>query len=196
MRVGLTGGIGSGKSEVALEFERCGALLIDTDLLARIAVEPGSTALAEISARWPESVVAGALDRAALARAVFNNDSERNALNAILHPQIRSLAFERERSAAPGQLIVHVVPLLFESDYASLVERTILVIAPLERRLARVMERDAADRDAVLARMRAQIDPERARALADEIIENDGDLACLRERSRALYRRLVAAPNA
>jgi len=195
MRIGLTGGIGSGKSEVAAEFGRCGAFVIDTDEVAREAVAPGSAALAAIERRWPAAVVGGSLDRAALAAAVFENDAERLHLNGILHPEIRRIAFARERDAAPGQLIVHVVPLLFESDYARLVDRTVLVIAPPERRIERVMARDSARRDSVLARMRAQIDPESARALADEIIENDGDVERLRERSRALYHRLVAAPS-
>ena len=195
MRIGLTGGIGSGKSEVAAELERCGAFVIDTDVVAREAVAPGSPALAAIARHWPGAVVDGMLDRTTLAEAVFEDDAERLKLNGILHPEIRRIAFARESEAAPGQPIVHVVPLLFESDYAKLVDRTVLVIAPPERRIERVMARDGAERDAVRARMRAQIDPERARTLADEIIENDGDIERLRDRSRDLYRRLVTAPN-
>ncbi len=195
MRIGLTGGIGSGKSEVAAELERCGALVIDTDAVAREAVAPGSSALAAIARHWPGTVVDGTLDRAALAEAVFDNESERLKLNGILHPEIRRIAFAREGEAAPGQLIVHVVPLLFESDYAKLVDRTVLVIAPPEQRIERVMARDGAQREAVHARMRAQIDPERARALAYVIIENDGDIERLRNRSRDLYHRFAAGPN-
>ena len=195
MRIGLTGGIGSGKSEVAAELERCGAFVIDTDDVAREAVAPGSSALAAIARHWPGTVVDGKLDRSALAEAVFDDDAERLKLNGILHPEIRRIAFAREREAAPGQLIVHVVPLLFETDYAKLVDRTVLVVAPPERRIERVMTRDGAQRDAVRARMRAQIEPERARALADEIIENDGDIEQLRNRSRELYRRFAVGPN-
>ena len=195
MRLGLTGGIGSGKSEVAAELERCGAFVIDTDDVAREAVAPGSSALAAIGRHWPGTVVDGKLDRSALAEAVFNDDAERLKLNGILHPEIRRIAFAREREAAPGQLIVHVVPLLFENDYAKLVDRTVLVIAPPERRIERVMTRDGAQPEAVRARMRAQIDPERARALADEIIENDGDIEQLRNRSRELYHRFAVGPS-
>ena len=195
MRLGLTGGIGSGKSEVAAELERCGAFVIDTDDVAREAVAPGSSALAAIGRHWPGTVVDGKLDRSALAEAVFDDDAERLKLNGILHPEIRRIAFAREREAAPGQLIVHVVPLLFESDYAKLVDRTVLVVAPPERRIERVMTRDGAQREAVRARMRAQIEPERARALADEIIENDGDIEQLRNRSRELYHRFAVGPN-
>ena len=195
MRIGLTGGIGSGKSEVAAELERCGAFVIDTDEVAREAVAPGSPALASIALRWPGTVADGVLDRAALAAAVFENEAERLQLNGILHPAIRRIAFAREEKAATGQLIVHVVPLLFESNYAELVDRTVLVIAPPEKRVERVMARDSTEGEAVRARMRAQIDPERARALADDIIENDGDIERLRDRSRALYRRLVTAPS-
>jgi dephospho-CoA kinase len=191
MRVGLTGGIGSGKSEVSRLFESFGALIIDTDELAREAVAPGTPGLAEVAARWPEAVKDGTLDRAALAAIVFGDDQARAALNAIIHPRVREYAAEREAGAASGQLVVHVVPLLFETGYAGMVERTVLVVAPLEERLRRVMARDLAEESHVRARMAAQIDPEAARARADYVIENDGDWEHLREQTRAVYEALV-----
>jgi dephospho-CoA kinase len=193
MRVGLTGGIGSGKSEVAKDLALFGALVIDTDELARRAVEPGSEGLASVQRLWPQVVRDGGLDRAALAAIVFGDAAARERLNAIVHPLVRSLAREAEARALPGQLVVHVVPLLFETDYAELVDATVLVIAPDEERIARVVARDRAEAAQVRARMAAQIEPDEARELADYVIENDGDLATLRARTRELYDRLASA---
>jgi dephospho-CoA kinase len=193
VRVGLTGGIGAGKSAVADVFAGLGAFVVDTDAIAREVVAPNSDGLMEIARVWPHTVRDGTLDRAALADIVFADASARERLNALLHPHIRRLALEREARAKPGQLIVHVVPLLFETGYDRLVDRSVLVAAPLEARVARVVERDRLDEGRVRARMAAQIEPEQARAAADYIIENDGDLTNLRERARAVYRALEAS---
>jgi dephospho-CoA kinase len=191
MRVGLTGGIGSGKSEVARIFEELGAYIIDTDVLAREAVAPHSDGLMAIGRIWPNVVNAGQLDRNALAEIVFKDPNARERLNSIVHPFVRSLAQERERHARPGQLIVHVVPLLFETGYGAICDKSVLVVAPLEERIARVVQRDRVEKSQVLARMEAQIDPEVAKQLADFVIENDGNLAHLRERTQAVYRELA-----
>jgi dephospho-CoA kinase len=191
MRVGLTGGIGSGKSEVARFFGEFGALVIDTDDLARDAVAPGSSGLTEIASLWPDAVVHGSLDRAKLASIVFNDTQARKRLNLIVHPRVRELAVKQEERAKPGQLVVHVVPLLFETGYADMVERSVLVVAPIEERIRRVMTRDLTDERHVRARIAAQIDPQAARAKADYVIENDGDHQQLRERARAVYEALA-----
>lgn len=191
MRVGLTGGIGAGKSEVAGIFGDLGAFIVDTDVIAREVVAPQSDGLLEIARVWPAAVRNGALDRAALADIVFSDAAARERLNALLHPHIRRLALEREVRAAPGQLIVHVVPLLFETGYDRLVDKSILVAAPLERRIARVAERDRLDEARVRARMAVQVDPSEARDRADFVIENDGDLDRLKERSTAAYEALT-----
>lgn len=190
MRVGLTGGIASGKSEVARMLASLGAFVVDTDALAREAVLPGSAALAQIARLWPQVVRDGTLDRSALAKIVFNDPRERERLNAIVHPEVRRLAAERERGAAPGQIIVQVVPLLFEAGVDAMMDATVVVVAPEDRRIARATARDGADADSVRARMRAQIDPGEARRRAAYVIENDGDLARLRERVGALYATL------
>lgn len=190
MRVGLTGGIGAGKSQVAGIFGDLGALIIDTDVIAREVVTPQSDGLLEIARVWPAVVRNGVLDRSALADIVFSDAAARERLNALLHPHIRRLAVERESRAAPGQLIVHVVPLLFETGYDRLVDRSVLVAAPLERRIARIVERDRLDEARVRARMAAQVEPGEARSRADYVIENDEDLDHLRERSEAVYRAL------
>ena len=191
MRVGLTGGIGSGKSEVARIFEELGAYVIDTDVLARDAVAPHSDGLLEIGRVWPSVVREGSLDRNALAEIVFNDPAARRQLNDIVHPHVRRLALERERHAREGQLIVHVVPLLFETGYDGLVDTSVVVVAPDDERVARVVQRDRTDEEHVRARMRAQIDPLQARERADFVIENDGNIAHLRDRVRAVYRELT-----
>lgn len=191
MRVGLTGGIGAGKSAVAKAFGEFGALVIDTDILAREAVAPHSDGLLEIARVWPSVVRNGMLDRAALGEIVFADHAARDRLNAILHPHIRRLAFQRESSAKPGQPIVHVVPLLFETDYARLMDKTVVVSAPEKLRMERTIARDRIDEARVRARMDAQIAPESARERADFVIENDGDLEQLVARSRVVYDALT-----
>jgi len=193
VRIGLTGGIGAGKSAVARIFEDLGAFIVDTDALAREAVAPNSDGLMEIARAWPQVVRTGALDRAALGEIVFNDPSARERLNAILHPHIRRLAMERDALAKTGQLVVHVVPLLFETGYDDLVDKTVVVFAPEDQRVARVLMRDRIDEAHVRARMAAQIDPERARERADLVIENDGNLVHLRERTRDVYQQLTQA---
>lgn len=196
MRVGLTGGIGAGKSAVAKIFEELGSFIVDTDALAREAVAPNSDGLMEIARTWPQVVRNGLLDRAALAEIIFNDPSARERLNEILHPHIRRLAMEREKHAKPGQLRVHVVPLLFETGYDQLVERTVLVTAPEATRIERIVSRDRLDAARVQTRIAAQIAPEEARARADFIIENDGDLDALRARTAQVYAALSALPPA
>jgi dephospho-CoA kinase len=193
-RIGLTGGIGSGKSAVADVWRERGALIVDSDLLAREAVAQGSRGLAEIALRWPAVIAAdGTLDRAALARIVFENADERATLNGIVHPRVRSLARAREAAAPAGVIVVHVIPLLFEGEYWRTFDATVVVIAPDEARIARVIERDGLDRASVLQRMRAQIDPSEARRRATYAIENDADLATLRLRANVVYDRLDGA---
>lgn len=194
MRVGLTGGIGSGKSEVARILESLGAYIVDTDKLAREAVAPGSDGLRQIARVWPSVVQRDCLDRAALAQIVFRDPSARERLNAIVHPHVRRLADECDKYAKPGQLIVHVVPLLFETGYADRVDASILVVAPDAERLRRVVQRDNLSEEQVRSRMSSQIDPGAARSLATHVIENDGDLAHLRERTRSVYEALTRQP--
>lgn len=190
MRIGLTGGIGSGKSEVARILVEFGAFVVDTDALARDAVAPHSDGLMAIARVWPQVVRSGALDRVSLADIVFADPLARERLNSIIHPFVRRLALEREKHARPGQLIVHVVPLLFETGYGELVDKSIVVVAPLADRIARVTMRDRTDEAHVRARMVAQLDPEEARKRADFVIENDGNLAHLRDRTRIAYEQL------
>ena len=191
MRIGLTGGIGSGKSEVSRFLESFGAYIIDTDILAREAVAPNSDGLRAIARAWPSVVRGENLDRSALAEIVFSDPDARAKLNAIVHPHVRRLAQERERFAAGAEIVVHVVPLLFETGYASECDATILVVSPDDQRIARVVRRDGIAEDRVRARMAAQMDPQAARGRATHVIENDGQLTHLREHTRAVFDRLV-----
>ena len=193
LRVGLTGGIGSGKSAVATLFAERGAWIVDADVLAREVVAPGSDGLREIAALWPQAIGAdGALDRPLLARIVFADDAARTRLNAITHPRVRALGAQRELEAPGDAVVVHVVPLLFEGDFWRTCDRTVAVIAPRDVRIARVIARDGAEREGVERRMLAQIDPELARRRADYVVENDGDLSALRDRSARVYERLLS----
>jgi dephospho-CoA kinase len=191
LRVGLTGGIGSGKSAVAAAFAKRGAIVIDADVLARVAVAPGSDGLAEIGANWPQAIRPdGALDREVLARIVFDDAAARERLNAITHPRVRERAAAMEHDAPDG-IVVHVIPLLFEGDFWRSCDKTVLVVAPRDVRIARVIGRDSTERAAVEQRIAAQIDPAIARARADYVIENEGDLLDLDQRSARVYDQLL-----
>lgn len=194
MRVGLTGGIGSGKSEVAKTFADLGAFVIDTDELSREAVAPGSAGLRAIASLWPDVVRDGGLDRKALAAIVFADDAQRERLNAIVHPEVRRLAAEYERRAAPGQIVVQVIPLLFEVGLDAQMDANVVVLAPDGARLERVLARDSADERHVRARMAAQIAPDEARRRADYVIENGADLSALRAQTVAVYDALKRRP--
>jgi dephospho-CoA kinase len=170
LRVGLTGGIGSGKSDVA----------------------PGSPGLARIAATWPQAITAaGELDRPALAAIVFRNGAARDELNAIVHPEVRRLGAEREAAAAPDQIVVQDVPLLFEGGFYRECDANVLVVADRETRIGRIVARNGLEPEEVERRMKAQIDPDRARELADYVIPNDGTIAALRESAAAVYEELL-----
>jgi dephospho-CoA kinase len=193
LRVGLTGGIGAGKSEVAERFVELGALVIDADELARDAVAAGSDGLRAVFERWPKVRAAdGSLDRAALAAVVFADPDARAELDGIVHPIVRRLAAEREAEADDDDIVVHEVPLLFETGYGRRCDVNVLVVAPDEERIERVMARSDLNRDDIRRRMRAQIDPERARELADLVIENAGTLDDLREAVDEAWAELLA----
>jgi dephospho-CoA kinase len=194
--IGLTGNIAAGKSTVSRHFAVWGATLVDADALARAAVTPGSKALRAIAARWRGAVIApdGSLDRPALRRIVFADPAERAALDAIVHPEVARL--RAVEVAAAGQrgdrLVICDIPLLFEAGLSGTVDGIVLVDAPRELRRSRLM-RDrglsAAEADAM---MDAQWPSERKRPLATWIIENDGTMAELESRARAVFVALTA----
>jgi dephospho-CoA kinase len=193
--VGLTGGIASGKSAASAHFEHLGAPVIDTDLLSRELVEPGQPALDEIVALFGEDVLddTGRLDRARLRRQVFAEPGLRKQLEAILHPRIRTEMLRRA-AAADYDYVVLVIPLLFETGQQTLVDRVLLIDVPAAVQRARAMARDGVDAGQIDAILDAQVDRETRRQLADDIIDNDGQLESLLaevERLHPLYLELA-----
>ena len=134
----------------------------------------------------------GGLNRPALAEIIFHDPAARERLNAIVHPHVRRLAAANEAYAKPGQIIVQVVPLLFETGYDALCDASVLVVAPDEQRIARIRQRDRLSEEQIRARMASQIDPGEARSRATYVIENDADFAQLKERTRAVYDSLAS----
>jgi dephospho-CoA kinase len=188
MRVGLTGGIGAGKSAVARFFSDWGAVIIDADVIARDVVAPGTAGFEQLARRWPAAITpTGLLDRAVLSRIVFADSAAREQLTAIVHPRVRDAAAALEAQVPAETIVVHVVPLLFEGDYWKTCAANVLVTAPAATRIARVTARDGLSADDVRARMAAQIDPAAAARLADFTIANDADLPTLEHRARDVY---------
>ena len=194
--IGLTGNIAAGKSSVARHFAAWGATLVDADLLAREAVAPRTSALRAIVARWGSTMLAadGSLDRGALRRIVFGDATERAALDAIVHPEVARLRAEAVAAAAArgDRLVVCDIPLLFESGLTGTVDAVVLVDAPRDQRLARLVRDRQLAPDEAAAMMDAQWPSERKRSRADWVIDNDGTLADLEAQSRVVFDALAA----
>lgn len=191
--VGLTGGIGSGKSAAASLFEALGAAVVDTDAIAHELTAPGGAAIESIRSAFGDGVIdaRGALDRAAMRRKVFADASAKARLEAILHPMIRAEA-DRRSAAARAPYVVLVVPLLVESGgYRSRVQRVAVVDCPEDVQVARVMSRSGLSAEEARAIMSAQVSREQRLAVADDVIDNGGDLAALRPQVEALHRRYL-----
>lgn len=191
LRVALTGNVGAGKSTVLALFGGWGAAVVDADQLAREVVLPGTRALARIAERFGRDLVLsdGTLDRAELRRRVMAVPAEREALNAIVHPEVRRLAAARERSLRSGGagLVVLDIPLLFEVLDPAQFDAVVLVDAPVAQRRDRLMRErrlDAAEADALIA---AQQPAEGKRVQSDFVIENSGTLAALEARTREVW---------
>jgi dephospho-CoA kinase len=199
IRVGLTGGIGSGKSTVSRLLEARGAVVVDGDAIARRLVEPGEPALAEIVARFGPAVLHadGTLDRAALAAIVFPDPEALAALDAIMHPRIAARSAEllagAEASGAP--VVVYDMPLLVEQGQAGQFDVVLVVQAPQPVRLARLALRGVAAADAE-ERMRRQASDEQRAAVADIVLDNGGDEAALAAQVDAAWAGIVAAGGA
>jgi dephospho-CoA kinase len=192
MRVGLSGGIGSGKSTVSDLLAEHGALIIDADAIAREVVEPGTPGYAAVVARFGEDVVRdGGLDRPALAKLVFADERARHDLNSIVHPLVRRRTAELMAQAPDGAIVVYDVPLLVESGLGDGFDVVVIVMADYELRLRRLAGRGMAEDDA-RARMATQASDEQRRAVADEVIENNGTRAELAAAVDALWDRLLS----
>jgi dephospho-CoA kinase len=192
-RLGLTGGIGSGKSAVAALLSGHGAVVIDYDQLSREIVELGTPALAAIAERFGDEVIApdGTLDRPALAAVVFADDSARADLEAITHPAIFGLAMTRESEAPDDAVVVHGHPLLVETGIAERCDLVVVVDAPEDIQLERAVKlRGMTEADA-RARIAAQASREERRAAADVVIDNSGPIEDLEVAVDALWDRIT-----
>ncbi|MDX3237729.1 dephospho-CoA kinase [Streptomyces sp. ME03-5709C] len=190
--VGLTGGIGAGKSEVSRLLASYGAVLVDADRIAREVVEPGTPGLAAVVAEFGEGVLAadGSLDRPKLGAVVFSDPERLRALNAIVHPLVRERSAVLEQAAGQDAVVVHDVPLLAENGLASLYDVVVVVDAAPQTQLDRLVRlRGMAEEDA-RARMAAQASREQRLAIADIVIDNDGPLEALEPQVRRVWERL------
>ncbi len=197
-RIGLTGGIGSGKSTVADLLAARGAVIVDADVLAREVVGPGTPGLASIVERFGRGVLTpdGALDRAALGGIVFSDASARADLNAIVHPAVRARASELRAEALasdPDAVVVEVIPLLVETGQADAFDVVIVVDCPVEVQVRRVMQRSGLSRDEALARVRSQADRAERLAHADMVVDNSGDRGDLLKQVDAAWGHLQPA---
>jgi dephospho-CoA kinase len=190
--VGLTGGIGSGKSAVAELLSSYGAVIVDADVLAREAVAPGSPGLARVVEEFGPDVLAadGSLDRARLAGLVFADTDRRAALNAIVHPYVRRRSEELTAAAPEGAVVVQVVPLLVENDLQGGYDVVVVVDASDEVQEQRLVGLRGMTPEDARARIAAQAGREERRAAADVVIDNDGTRAELEEQVRELWDRL------
>jgi dephospho-CoA kinase len=176
LRVGLTGGIGAGKSTVATRLAELGAVVIDADRVAREVVEPGTPGLAAVVEAFGDGVLRpdGTLDRPALGRLVFAEDDRRRTLNGILHPLIGARTGELMAEVAPDAVVVHDVPLLVENGLDSAYHLVIVVHAPERMRVERLVAHRGMTEEDAWARVRAQATDEERRAAADVWIDNSG----------------------
>ena len=193
MRVGLSGGLGSGKSTVARMLADHGAVVIDADTVAREVVEPGTSGFDAVVARFGDAVVAdGRLDRAALARIVFSDERARADLNAIVHPLVARRSEELSAAAPQGAVVVYDVPLLVESGRSERYDVVVIVLASEQVRLDRLAARGMDEADA-RSRIAAQASDEQRMAAADVLIQNDGTIDELAGQVTDLWGRLAGA---
>ncbi len=192
-RVGLTGGIASGKTTVAAMLAELGAGVVDTDDVAREVVEPGEAGLESIEREFGTDVLleTGELDRAAMRKLVFQDADARSRLEAILHPLIRERTLAKVEGLDSAYAVI-VVPLLVETDFDKIVDRVIVVDCPRETQLERLMQRDGVDEAAAEAMLDAQIDRALRNAKADDLIDNSAAIADVRAQTRTLHERLLA----
>ena len=193
IRVGLTGGIGSGKSTVSALLREHGAVVVDYDLLAREVVEPGQPALEAIARRFGDEVLtaSGELNRPALGAIVFADDAARKDLEEITHPAIRERAVALEREAGPDAVVVHDNPLLIEMGAAANCDAVLVVDVPPEVQVARLVDARGMDEADARARIAAQASRDQRRAHADHMIDNSGSVDQLRDTVDAVWREIT-----
>lgn len=192
LRVGLTGGIGSGKSEVSRRLSGYGAMVIDADALAREVVAPGTPGLAAVVAEFGPQVLleSGSLDRERLGAIVFSDEEKRGRLNAIVHPLVGTRAEELTLAAPDDAIVVYDVPLLTENNLAGMYDVVVVVDAPEEIQIRRLVLRRTMTEAAARARIAAQASRARRRAIADYVIDNSGTMDQLTAQVHVLWTEL------
>lgn len=198
VRVGLTGGVASGKSTVSARLAELGAVVIDADVLARQVVAPGTEGLEEIVAEFGEDLLTpeGELDRARLAALVFHDESSRRALEAIVHPRVRAAGGQLERAAPEDAVVVHDIPLLVETGQQGNFDVVVVVDTPLEEQVRRMVEHRGMDEADARARIAAQATREERLSVADVVIDNTGSLEDLVRRVDEVHDALRARAHA
>lgn len=195
LTVGLTGGIGTGKSEAVRLLAQHGAVIVDADQVAREVVEPGTPGLAAVVAEFGEEVLApdGRLDRERLGRIVFADEERRRALNAVLHPRVAERSAALQAAAPSGAIVVHDVPLLAENGLQDAYDLVVVVDASPGTQLERLVRLRGMTAEDARARMAAQADRAQRLAVADVVLDNDGTLPQLRRQVDTLWERLTSA---
>jgi dephospho-CoA kinase len=188
LRIGLTGGIGAGKSTVSATFSECGGIIVDGDVIAREVVEPGTKGLAQLVEAFGEDILLpdGALNRPALAAKAFVDDEKRATLNGIVHPLVGHRRQEIIDAVHDDAVVVEDIPLLVETGMAPMFPLVVVVTAPIETRVTRVVKRGMDEADA-RARINAQASEEQRRAIADVLLDNSGSQGELVEKARDLW---------
>jgi dephospho-CoA kinase len=192
LRVGLTGGIGAGKSEVSRRLAAHGAIIIDADAISREVVEPGTPGLAEVTREFGAGVLLpdGTLDRPRLGDIVFADPAKRAALNGIIHPRVRDRMAELEQGAGPGSIVVQDVPLIAENNLAGLYDIVVVVDVPPRVQADRLVRNRGMTREQARARMAAQASRADRLAIAGIVIDNSGSLAELDRQVGELWTEL------
>ena len=193
MRVGLTGGVASGKSTVSALLEERGAVVVDADALAREVVAHGTPGLAAVVSEFGTEVLApdGALDRARLGAVVFADPARRTALEAIIHPLVRARARELEEAAPAGAVVVHDIPLLVETGQGSSFDAVLVVDVPVETQVARAVRERGWSEGEARSRIAAQASREERLAVATYVVDNSGTAEDLRQRVAEVFAELT-----
>lgn len=197
MLVALTGGIGSGKSTVAARFRELGAHVIDADRVARDVVDPGTAGLSAVAQAFGPHLIRadGSLDRPALGRIVFGDDQARERLNAIVHPLVRAETRARIMQAAPGQTVVYDVPLLVEAPSDLPFDAVVVVSAPPQLRVERLVRHRGMTAEDAWARVRAQATEAQRLAIADHVVDASGTIEHTLAEADRVWRAVHALPD-
>ena len=192
MIIGLTGGIGSGKTAVSDIFEELGIGIVDADLASRVVVEKGRPSLEEIAKHFGQGILteAGELDRAKLREIIFNSDEEKNWLESLLHPVIaKQIQDELKASSSPYTILVS--PLLLETNQKDFCDKVLVVDVPVETQIERTLKRDGVSLEQVQSIIKAQISRDKRLELADEVIVNDKSLEGLQRAVSKLHQQFI-----